>query len=196
MFSAQMKKIFLPIILVILTILLLIGIGIAQRSKTDNQNGWETFVSKELGFSISYPKEWTPHEETSNVSFEGKKTKNDPFAPYIRITKNLSGPDIDAVGTFNKIYEASDGSAIESTTSDPVSEVNVTKIENLQVDGAKATKVLEESKMPGPFYAQRVYVLTGNIVWVISNVAPTKEELDARSTTSNEVLTSFEFSTN
>lgn len=190
-----MKKNFLSIILIILAIFLLIGIGISQRSKTTGQSGWKTFVSKELGFSITYPDEWTPHEETSNVSFEVKKDKNDPFAPYVRVTKNLSGPDIDAIGTFATIYESSNGSKIENTsTSDPVSEVDVTKVENLKVDGAKAAKILEESKIPGPFYSHRVYVLKDNQVWVISNVAPTKEELDNDNDLFVKALSSFKFS--
>src|SRR3990167_2237700 len=170
-----MKKIIVFLILIALAILLAITIGISQKPKSTNQNNWQTFTSKELGFSISYPKEWIPHEETSNVSFEAKKAKNGPFAPYVRITKNLSGPDIDTAATFAKIYEASGGSKIETTTNSPVSDVNVTKVENLQVDGAKAAKILEESNIPGPFYAQRIYILKDNIVWVISSVAPTSE---------------------
>ena len=192
-----MKKIIVFLILIALAILLAITIGISQKPKSTNQNNWQTFTSKELGFSITYPKEWIPHEETSNVSFEAKKNKGDPFAPYVRITKNLSGPDFDAVSAFNKIYDAKPNTKIENPNQgDIVIDATVTKVENLQVDGAKAAKILEESNIPGPFYAQRIYILKDNIVWVISSVAPTSEELDANSNSFSKALSSFKFLTN
>ncbi len=187
-----MKRIVLFVILITLAIVAAVVLEISRRSNT-NQNGWQIFVSKELNFSVNHPKNWSPHRQTGNVSFEAEKDKGDPFAPYVRVTKNLSGPDIDAVGTFNKIYEASNGSKIENTTISPIADVNLTKVENLQIDGAKAAKILEESKMPGPFYAQRIYVLKDDIVWVISNVAPTKEQLDASQLTFDKAISSFKF---
>lgn len=187
----------LPLIFVLILTAIMVGAILKQTGKTSgnsNSGIWKTYQSKEFSFIMNYPSQWAPKAETANVSFAAPKKEGDPFAPYVRVTKNFSGEDFDAVGTFNKIYEAKPNTKIENPNQgDIVIDATVTKVENLEVDGQKAAKVLEESKVPGPFYAERIYTLRDNQVWVISNVAPTKEELDEQKPLFAKALTTFKF---
>lgn len=187
----------LPLIFFLILSAIIVGAILKQTATKSNNldsDAWKTYQSKEFSFTVSYPPQWTPQAETSNVSFAAPKKDSSPFAPYVRITKNFSGPDFDAVSAFNNIYDTKPNTKIENPNQgDIVIDATVTKVENLEVDGQKATKVLEESEIPGPFYATRIYVLFANQVWVISSVAPKKEELDEQKSLFTKALTSFKF---
>jgi|SRR3989344_9258471 len=187
----------LPLIFFLILSAIIVGAILKQtatKSNNSDSDAWKTYQSKEFSFALSYPPQWTPQAETSNISFASPKKDSDPFAPYVRVTKNFSGPDFDAVGAFNNIYDTKPNTKIENPNQgDIVIDATVTKVGNLVVDGQQATKVLEESTIPGPFYATRIYVLFNNQVWVISSVAPTKEELTAQEPDFDKAISSFEF---
>lgn len=162
----------------------------SQSQPTEAESNFKNLNNSSMGISLTYPSYLTLDEDSENTfSLVDKNDSSSPFRLYIRFSKSLNSDK----NFFSAIYKLAPNDPYLENSQDPSREATIVKITNLEVDGQKGVKVEENSQIPGPFFAQRIYVPVDKSQWTISIVAPTQNDTRKKADVFNQIVDSIKF---